>query len=137
MRNYHKLLELKNNKVSVTIMTQYYGEGWAISATKNADGVKLAIEQESDNLEDGLDVVHMKWLAATGNMPEHRLNQIEHKKYEVEREELRDYATGEVLTGRVEEEREYIPEVEAPLPMGWSVTDNDIDTFDEIDNKAP
>lgn len=117
MRNYHKLLELANNGVKLTISNRYtYGdETWEITAYKTSDGVTFNVEKKFDDLDEGIAEVHSAWEQMTKAMPAHRLSQIEHKSSESNSNE-RDKATGEELTGRhdYDDDGEELPFARAP-----------------------
>lgn len=100
MRNYHKLLELANNGVKLTISNRYTysDEVWEINAYKTSDGVSFNIEKKFDDLDEGIAEVHSAWEQMTKAMPAHRLSQIEHKSSESNND--RDEATGQEITGR-------------------------------------
>lgn len=84
MRNFHKLLELHNNGVHVSITNRYpRGESgiWNISADKSADGICYSVDRYYPTIEDGIDDLYTIWRQHTQTMPEHRLAELEFRPF--------------------------------------------------------
>lgn len=79
MRNYHKLLELKNNGCQILINFRRYNDSWNIDVQKEAEGIKFGIDKDFDDLDEGIGEIHAQWEVATKAMPDHRLTQLEYK----------------------------------------------------------